>query len=967
MAKDLVLNIIMKAGDKASGAFARLGRASRSLSGVLQDNQKELRRLERAQKDVAAYAGLRNKLRETSASLAAVRDRQKQLTDEMRKAGGATRAQQNEMARLGRKAEELNQKQTRQRRELQQLNTKLQESGVHTRNLGRAQAELAARHAAASAAAERQKTALNRLAKAQNDVERAKSRAGAIAAHGAGAGAAAYAIGRGMMRPVQAYASAESAGMDLRVAMMDSGGRVAAEYAEIDALATRLGDRLPGTTADFKNLMTMLVRQGMSAQTILGGTGEAAAYLAVQLRKSPEAAAEMAAKLQDAVRASESEMLGLVDTVQRLYYAGVEDGNILGAFSKLSPALDITRVKGEAALQMFSPLIGMLDQAGLSGESAGNALRKVFSLAMDTARVNKAMRDAGLSHLGIDFTNGKGEFGGIEQMYQQLAKLQQLNTEQRLALLKKIFGDDAETLQALNTMIAKGQAGYDEFAARIEAQASLQQRIDATLGTLTNLWDSATGSATNLMVALGESIQGEVKAAVEWIDDVSTRLGNWARENPQTANSILKVVAAVGIGLAVFAALAAVLSAVLVPMAVLKFSWVTLFTSAAGGVGKISLLTQAFTMLRGALGGLMAFMAANPIIGGIMLVVGALYLLYSHWEKIDTAFADNPILNTIFPVIGLARALINNWELIGPFFVGLWSSLKTLFADNPALYAIPFVGWVMWIINNWEKLGPWFSGLWEKIKAFFGGGIADIGAKILNWSPLNLFYQAFAAVLSWFDIELPSTLSAAGSKLIQSIIDGISAKLPGLMGAWRSVTAIFDGIGNRARAAPGALGKTVGASVRGYSSGGYTGAGGIHDAAGIVHRGEVVFSQRDVARWGGWRVVDALRSGGARALQALRLSGMGGGSLIGRAADALAGWLSGSGEAAARRPAAGSLASPAGFGAAAVQVAGAPITINIYADPGQSERSIADAVARELAKQQQQQQRRANSAYRDKD
>lgn len=63
--------------------------------------------------------------------------------------------------------------------------------------------------------------------------------------------------------PVQTYAQSESSGMDLRVAMMQKNDRVAAEYEQINQLATRLGDKLPGTTADFKNLMTMLIRQGM--------------------------------------------------------------------------------------------------------------------------------------------------------------------------------------------------------------------------------------------------------------------------------------------------------------------------------------------------------------------------------------------------------------------------------------------------------------------------------------------------------------------------------------------------------------------------------------------------------------------------------------------------------------------------------------------------------------------------------
>lgn len=49
--------------------------------------------------------------------------------------------------------------------------------------------------------------------------------------------------------------------------------------------------------------------------------------------------------------------------------------------------------------------------------------------------------------------------------------------------------------------------------------------------------------------------------------------------------------------------------------------------------------------------------------------------------------------------------------------------------------------------------------------------------------------------------------------------------------------------------------------VVGYSSGGYTGAGGKYEPAGIVHRGEVVWSQRDVARAGGVATVEAMRKG----------------------------------------------------------------------------------------------------------
>lgn len=47
----------------------------------------------------------------------------------------------------------------------------------------------------------------------------------------------------------------------------------------------------------------------------------------------------------------------------------------------------------------------------------------------------------------------------------------------------------------------------------------------------------------------------------------------------------------------------------------------------------------------------------------------------------------------------------------------------------------------------------------------------------------------------------------------------------------------------------------------GFDSGGYTGPGGRYEPAGTVHRGEVVWSQDDIARWGGVDNVERMRLG----------------------------------------------------------------------------------------------------------
>jgi len=46
-----------------------------------------------------------------------------------------------------------------------------------------------------------------------------------------------------------------------------------------------------------------------------------------------------------------------------------------------------------------------------------------------------------------------------------------------------------------------------------------------------------------------------------------------------------------------------------------------------------------------------------------------------------------------------------------------------------------------------------------------------------------------------------------------------------------------------------------------YDSGGYTGPGGIHEPRGVVHAGEIVWSQANIARAGGPAVVEAMRLG----------------------------------------------------------------------------------------------------------
>ncbi|MDC4674082.1 tape measure protein [Acinetobacter baumannii] len=61
-----------------------------------------------------------------------------------------------------------------------------------------------------------------------------------------------------------------------------------------------------------------------------------------------------------------------------------------------------------------------------------------------------------------------------------------------------------------------------------------------------------------------------------------------------------------------------------------------------------------------------------------------------------------------------------------------------------------------------------------------------------------------------------------------------------------------------------AQGASIIANIRaikdqGFADGGYTGRGGKYEVAGAVHKGEIVWSQEDIKRWGGVGVVESMR------------------------------------------------------------------------------------------------------------
>ncbi|MFW1665063.1 phage tail tape measure protein [Acinetobacter ursingii] len=819
---NLKLEVLFNAVDKLTGPMKTIVGGSKTLSDAFKKTSAELKALEAQQRKVTGFRQLQEQSEKTSQAIQKNKETIKQLKTAMN-IGAPTEQMVKELARAEAAQKRLKDAQKKQGTEMTALVRELNQTGISIDRLADDESELKNKIHLTTMEINKQKDSLERHQKAQKQYEQMQSRM-AKASDLAKKGLAVGAVGAaGMGYTMKQYEDAEDAAMGLKVSMMQANGQVSKEYAQINKLANGLGTKLPGTTADFQNMMAVLIQQGISAKAILGGVGEAAGYLGVQMKMPFADAAEFAAKMQDATKTTEKDMLSLMDVIQRSYYLGVDSTNMLSGFSKISAGMKTIKAEGLEGAKAIAPLLIMADQAAMAGESAGNAFSKIFKSMMDSKGIAKALKDSGTG-IQMNFTDGKGEFGGLDKMFKQLEKLKGLSTEARLPILSDMFGNDAETIQALNLLIDKGQTGYNEVIAKMQAQADLQTRVNAQLSTLKNLKDAAGGTFTSMLALFGKQLAPQFKMLITGFTNVTEKVTTWAQQNPQLANTIAKVVAGGILLVGGISAIALGLFTIIGPLALLKMS----LSGLGGGFSLVTGMFKMFLMPIKMLGGgllslgkifltLSRFMMANPIILAVTALATIGYLIYKNWEpikgffgslwtgitsifntginylkgiikSIDSVFANNPILNILLPFIGIPRMIMANWSGLTSFVNSVWLNITTG-ASN---------AWNS-IVNYFSPIGAWFSAKWEYLKSVTSVAWSGIKAVVSDaWNGLitvvtnNSLFQNIVA--GWTTIftylgTLKDRMLSVGRNIIDGLVSGIKSGFDGLKSIWATINS----------------------------------------------------------------------------------------------------------------------------------------------------------------------------------
>lgn len=572
---------------------------------------------------------------------------------------------------------------------------------------------------------------------------------------------------------VKKFMEQESASADLKIAMMRKDGTFG-RFTEIDRLTTEWGAALPGNKTDFSKMALGLKSQGISDETIINGGGLATAQLNVVM-DIPIADGSFFAKNMEAHGIKESELLRSADLNQRAYFAAglkKEDmfeamkyyagkANTLG-FTGLDHQKKLYAVEGMAATKgiegsqfgtNFSTFLTNLSKGPENLEYAGRGRR---------SELQKMAKSVGAE---FKFFNADGSIKDLREitsvLESEFAKVKAKYGEKGVMdLSQAMFGSEGGRIADI--LIQSGVSGFDAMIAKMDQQASLSDRIKVKTGTLSAALEALGGAAENAAAIFGSVFGEDIKGfAITVQGFLENTLQPFLQENKTTIKWLVSLAAGFFLGKLAILGFMYSLSMVAMPFKALwlagnkAYATFRLFQllrvgrigksvvmfrmlglSASSAAKAVKVLGAVFSFAKG---GLLA-LAANPVILAFGLLAAAAYLLYRNWSD----------------VVGGAKAL---WQDLGSFFGGITSA----------------------IVN-------FFRLAWEQIKAFFSSGILNISATIINWSPIGLFYQAFAAVMGWFGVTLPAKFTEFGSNIMTGLWNGLKAKFEAVK-AWFSGAA----------------------------------------------------------------------------------------------------------------------------------------------------------------------------------
>lgn len=543
------------------------------------------------------------------------------------------------------------------------------------------------------------------------------------------------------------------------------------------------------TQAEIARGTSVLVAGGIQNAKALETYAPVMAKAATATRASMDDLGSVVIALRDNLQIGED---GFEGALNMLAYAGKRGQFEIRDMAKwlptLTPSFAAMGVTGkEAVAEIGAALQVARKGAGSNDEAANNFrnfLQKLFSqdtkkdfekAGIDIEKSLRNLREKGLTPVQgmlevITQYMGKKSPEAADQFQKAMALKDDKERELALQRLSEAYklGELFQDMQAMNfirpAIANKGemkdiQQGSMDAADKGLLDADFKKRMEGA----TEQFKAFKIGVMDIGITIGDALLPPLTELLQELKPGIKAFGDWAKEHPGLIKGVIGLVGGLLAGKMAFIGIKYGLNLVLSPFNALGTS----ITALSGkwtylqGMWQAGRFAPAIAGLRSLGGGLLAvgrFLV--PFGQGLLMTFGAPLMLAGR--------------GAMFLGRLLAGNLVSGLRLAGQAVLWLGRALLM----NPIGLAITGIALGAYLIyRNWDKLKPWFQGLWGEIKAAFAGGIGGVAKLILNWSPLGLFYKAFAGVMKWFGIDLPKNFTDFGANLIGGLVSGIKAKL----------------------------------------------------------------------------------------------------------------------------------------------------------------------------------------------
>jgi TP901 family phage tail tape measure protein len=506
--------------------------------------------------------------------------------------------------------------------------------------------------------------------------------------------------------------------------------------------------------------MTRTLPLAASELAAIAASGGQLGVAAADIPKFTETVAKMSTAFDMGAEEAGDSMAKLANVYQIPISQIGRIGDAINHLSNASPAKardivqGLNRVGGVAkqfglvetqAAALVNAFVSLGKPPEVAGTAINGMLAKLATADKQPKKFQRALQEMGMTAEGLKASIGKDAQGTLTSFLNTISKVPKAD---QMGVLVDLFGleyaDDVAVLAGSMDTYAKSLALVNKAS---NYEGSMEKEFQARSETTENNLRLLKNSMVELGVNVGAALLPSLNSLVDTLKPMIWGFSTWAKENPEVVSGVIKLVA----------------GAVALKLGVVGLSYgLSLGASGLNGVGiAISLLSGKFTMMRAMLllGGRL-----GPFITGLSLLRGGAMRLA--------------------PALGMARTAV------------LWLGRALLM--NPIGLLITGIALGAYLIYRyWEPIKGFFGGLWTEIKAGFSGGLTGILGLLINFSPLGLFYRAFAGVMNYFGIELPGKFSEFGGMLVTGLVNGITSMAGSLkdtvVGMGSSIKGWFTG------------------------------------------------------------------------------------------------------------------------------------------------------------------------------